>query len=611
MKLSLAMMGLLGSTSLTGSQRPPRIQSVAPAGDGGSRRLQYPSTSLGGMLDQSAGRFPDAPAITYLGTTCTYGELLDQVNRMAGGFAAMGVRRGDCVMLTLPNCPELIVAFFAAQKLSAQVVNVGPLMGLDDMRHMLRLTAPRLVVALDLQAPELAKANDGRDRYCWLWVSLKAYQGVIKRMGYRWKLLQSRQHLAEQHCQATWSQLMSEAPSRPPTVTPDPDDVAVLQPTGGTTGVPKVARITHRNLLANAVQIAVWLGLQPGQERIVGLLPMFHVYGLQTGLIGPIFAASQILPVTRPRVPELITLVSELEPTVIPLVPALIDALSSRLEQHPDRQFVAATARALVTSGAAPLPGATAHRFERLIGTRVVQGYGLTEASPVTHLNPRHAPRDESIGLLLPDTAARLVDLDQPGQDVKPGQPGELWVSGPQVFHGYHDNPEATRQALHIDSDGTRWLRTGDIATVDDDGYFRIVDRRKDMINRGGFKVIPAKVEAVVRSHAQVDDVSVIGRDDQTRTQRIVAVIVPRSSADNDQGHEALSDALRALCREHLAPYEVPEAFEYVDALPRSALGKVLRRELRAAGSAAGDAGEPHAAADDEHPTRNTGNGGS
>ena len=610
MKHSVSMMDLFGSTSL--AKRIRRSNGDAAARDYGRarHRLQYPTTSLGCMLDQSAGRFSDAPAMTYLGTTCTYGNLLNQVNRIAGGFAAMGVRRNDCVMLTLPNCPESIVAFFAAQKLGARVVNVRPVSGLDDLRHMWRLTAPRLVVALDLQSPELARANDGRDRYCWLWVSLKAYQGVIKRMGYRWKLRQSRQHLAEQHCQATWAQLMAEAPPRPPTVAPDPEDVAVLQPTGGTTGAPKLARITHRNLLANAVQIAVHLGLQPGQERIVGLLPMFHVYGLQTGLIGPIFAAAHILPVTRPRAPELIALVREHQPTVIPLVPALIDALSSRLEHNPDSQFAEAAARALVTSGAALLSSAIAQRFERLIGTRIVQGYGLTEASPVTHLNPPHAPRDESIGLLLPDTIARLADLDHADQDAPPGEPGELWVSGPQIFHGYQDNPDATRQALHIDADGARWLRTADIATVDDDGYYRIIDRCKDMINRGGFKVIPAKVEAVLRSHAQVDDVTVVGRGDEVRTERVVAVIVRKPAPDDEQASESLPDALRALCRAHLAPYEVPEVFEFVDTLPRSALGKVLRRELRAPKAApTADATEPSAQSDGDVPAQQDQNG--
>jgi long-chain acyl-CoA synthetase len=498
-------------------------------------------------------------------------------------------------MITLPNCPEYIVAFLAAQKIGGVVVNAGPIRGVDDLKELLCMTMPKVVVALDLQSTQLTQANETRNRHCWLWVSLKAYQGVIERLGYRWKLWQGRSNLAEQSCQATWPQLMEAAPSRPPTVQSDLDDLAVLQPTSGTTGAMKIAELTHRNLIANATQITAWLNLQAGQERIVVLLPMFHVYGLQTALIGPVFNAALMLPVTRFRVGELLELIGRHRPTVAPLVPAVIDAICDELDHCPDDSVKKVWRDMLVTSGAAPLGEQTARRFAQQTGVTIVEGYGLTEASPVTHINPLDDPRVGSIGLPLADTRMRLADLDNPHQEASDGTPGELWVSGPQIFRGYFDNPQQTQQVLHLEPDGSRWLRTGDLAMRDEDGFVRIVDRRKDVINCGGFKVFPGKVEQVIRQHAGVKDVAVYACEHEVQTEQVAAAVVPSASLTDDV-IGPMETQLRELCREHLAPYEVPKVFEFMEKLPRSPLGKLLKRELRAAhGKAAGkQADEPH-----------------
>ena len=593
------------------------------------RMLTYPGTTLGRLLDQSAERFPDAPALAYGEARWTYRELLSQVNRLAGGLASLGVRRGDRVLMVLPNCPEYVTTFFAVQKLGAVLVNAGPLMGVDDLRAVVAMTTPRVAVGLDLQAGPLARVADHSTLEHWVWVSLRGYQPAFKRLGYRLKLWQSHGHngKGEKNGKAAkhephhngngnghgvngskeskpavehvlLADLLARAPSRPPTVEPDPSRVAVLQPTGGTTGTLKLAELTHRGLLANATQVCVWEGCRAGQERILAVLPMFHVYGLTTCLVTGIYSAAELILTTRFVVAETLGLLREHRPTIFPVVPAICEALSDRLEKEQPPTPLAELR--LCFSGAAPLSRATAERFERLSGAKLVEGYGLTEASPVTHANLPGAARFGSIGLPMPDTRVRLAELDDPAKDVKPGEPGEMLVSGPQVMRGYFANPEQTERALFTDDRGEVWLRTGDVARCDADGYFYVIDRRKDMVIRSGLKVYPGKVEKVLATHPKVAEAAVVGRPHAVHTETVVAVVAMKAGAPEKPAEtEALVSELKALCREHLAPYEVPEAFEFLEKLPRSALGKLLKRELRAwpagSGPEAGANGNGHA----------------
>jgi len=542
------------------------------------RHLHYPTTTLDRLLNQSAKRFADAPAIIYDELHWTYGQLNQFANRLAGGLATLGVRRGDRVVMTLPNCPEYVVAFMAIQKLGAVVVNAGPLMGVDDLTSLIAMTQSRLVIALDLQAPVLERACANHPDVRRLWVSLKDYQTVWKKMGYRLKLWQSRHPVNGSGDQITWPELLAKSPARPPTVAADPDDIAVLQPSGGTTGTLKIAQLSHRNLITNAAQMSVWVRLQPGQERVLAILPMFHVYGLSTCLVAAIYNSAVMMPLTRFRAEEVLETIGQHRPTIMPLVPAIVEAMCDHLENKPDPAVIAVIQKAIVFSGAAPLLTTTSRRFENITGVRIIQGYGLTEASPVTHANPIDNRREGSIGIPLPDTYARVVNLQGPTQEAKLGEPGELWISGPQVMHGYLNNPEENERLFSVDEQNRRWFHTGDVVRVDDDGYFNVVDRRKDMINRGGLKVWPAKIEQVLMTHPQVRDVAVIGRADPIHTERVVAVVAMHPKADDPP---QLETQLRALCREHLAPYEVPRRFEFVDELPRSALGKMLKYQLR------------------------------
>jgi long-chain acyl-CoA synthetase len=554
---------------------PPWLKQLDGAGI--PRTLNYPKTTLGRLLDQAADRYPDLPALVYNHKRWTYRELLDQVNRCAAGFADLGVHRGDRVLSTLPNCPESVITFFAVQKLGALLVNVGPLMGQDDLRTVLALTSPRVAVGLDLLAPALTRAAHGSTLEHFIWVSLQFYQTVLKRVGYQMKLWQNRNgnNNGQGITHLPLTDLLAQSASRPPSVAPDPRHTAILQPTGGTTGTLKLAQLTHAGILANATQVSTWMACRPGQERVLAVLPTFHVYGLTLGLIAPILNCAEIIMTTRFDARETIDLIRRYKPTIFPLVPAICNAISDQLEHKEDAQPF--HEMRLCFSGAAPLPADAAQRFGRLTGVPVVEGYGLTEASPVTHACLEGSPKALSIGLPMPDTRVRVVDIDHPDRDVAPGEPGEMLIAGPQVMTGYYANPEHTTRSLTTDSHGVTWLHTGDIVRYDPDGYFYVLDRKKDMIIRSGLKIYPAKVEKVLAGHKSVTEAAVVGRAHPVHTQIVVAVVVP---AVKPQDPKALENELRALCREHLAPYEVPAHFEFIDKLPRSPLGKLLKKDL-------------------------------
>jgi len=590
------------------------------------RTLVYPTTTLGRLVDQAAERFGDATAVVYGATRWTYKQLLAQVNRTAGGLSSLGIRRGDRVLFTLPNCPEMIACFLAVQKLGAVVVNAGPLMGADDLAAVMTMTAPRAAIGLDLHAPVLHRAGAGSAVEHWVWVSLQAYQPVLKRLGYQYKLWHGRNG-GDRSQHVNLDDLLANAPARPPTVEPDPSKVAVLQATGGTTGTLKLAQLTHRSLLANAAQISTWMGSRQGQDRFFSVLPMFHVYGLTTCMIAPLYMAAEMAVMTRFNGPDALDIIRRERPTVLPLVPAMCAGLCDEIEKQekkdgrkaPPMDYVR-----LCITGAAPMPPAAMDRFFKLTGTPIIEGYGLTEASPVTHVNLLGKPRPGSIGLPMPDTRVRVVEVAEDGdlpaaagssnghkngngngnghaaagklKDVKPGEAGEMLIAGPQVMLGYFSNPQQTAQVLHTDEHGVTWLHTGDIVRIDDEGFFYVLDRKKDMIIRGGLKIFPQKVETVLRRHSRVTDVAVVGRADAVRTETVVAVVVvtERIPVGSEKGatqqnreefremdRKNLTIELKALCREHLAPYEVPSHFEFVKELPRSPLGKLLKRELR------------------------------
>ena len=354
------------------------------------RTLNYPAMTLGRLVDQAADRFGDSTAIVYGATRWTYRELLAQVNRTAGGLASLGVRRGDRVLFTLPNCPEMVATFLAVQKLGAVVVNVGPLMGADDLASVMTMTAPRVTIGLDLHAPVLGRAGQGTTVEHWVWVSLQAYQPVLKRLGYQYKLWHDRNGSGDKSQHITLSELLANAPARPPTVEPDASKVAVLQATGGTTGTLKLAQLTHRNLIANATQITMWMHCRHGQERFLGVLPMFHVYGLTTSMLGPLYAAAEMALMTRFYAGEALELIRRERLTVLPVVPAMCAGLCDELEKQEKkegRKPAPFDHVHLCFSGAAPLPVAALDRFHKLTGVLVhsVEGCAYQIRYLLTH----------------------------------------------------------------------------------------------------------------------------------------------------------------------------------------------------------------------------------
>jgi long-chain acyl-CoA synthetase len=555
---------------------PPWLAQLDQAGI--PRTLRYPNTTLGRLVDQAADRFGDSVALVYNSKRWTYHQLLARINRLAGGLHKIGVRSGDRVVMTLPNCPEYVLTFFAIQKLGAIVVNAGPLMGTDDLRSLVSLTKPRVLIGLDLLAPKIIDAAADSSIKQVVWVTLQSYQSVIRQIGYQIKLWRgwSTSNAIKKATHTSLDKLIETAPAKPPTVQPSPDAIAVLQPTSGTTGALKLVELSHRNLISNATQVTVWMGGREGQERVLTVLPMFHVYGLMTGLINPISMCGTIILMTRFESEQTLDVLLKEHPTVFPLVPAICDALSNEIEHRHPRP----TLRDLriCISGAAPMPREVAERFEHLTDAHVIEGYGLSETSPVTHCNLPGKPRYGSIGLPMPDTMCRVVDLDEGVHDVPIGKPGELLVSGPQIMRGYFGNQAATHDVLVTDDDGRTWLHTGDVVRVDEDGFFQVLDRKKDMIIHSGLKVYPAKVEKLLTTHAQVADAAVIGEVDRVHTEEVVAFIVLKST---EMDRAAIEDELRQFCRQHLAPYEVPSRFEFTQIIPRSALGKVLKTKLR------------------------------
>jgi long-chain acyl-CoA synthetase len=438
----------------------------------------------------------------------------------------------------------------------------------EEVGHWLEATGCPIVVTLDLLAPAVTGALDHGPLEHVVLTSLARRMAMWRGMLYRIERLRRngyRRHDARWH---HFAELLQEPPlDRPAVVSPE-EDVAVLAPTGGTTSSPKAVMLTHRNLVANALQLRNWTGGADGTESILGVLPFFHAYGLTVSLLTSWTKASTLHLYPRFETRAVLALIEAQRPEIVPAVPAMLSALNNLMRGKPhDLSFVR-----FVISGASALEPAVRAEFEKYGAGAVVEGYGLTEASPVTHANPPgDANRPGTIGKPLPDTEARLVDPDT-GADVGDGAVGELVVRGPQVMKGYFNNPLATEAVL---KDG--WLFTGDMARRDAEGYYTIVDRKRDIIKTSGYLEFPAEVEEVLRGHPDVAEAAVVGVPDPERGEVVKALVVPRTSCKLDLA------ALEGHCKLHLGKQKRPRQIEVVAELPKNFLGKVLRRKLREA----------------------------
>jgi len=525
--------------------------------------LSYPEVPLFGLLEESARRFPDRPAVILAGpsgpSTLTYCQVDALANRFANALIALGIGPGDRIALQLPNVPRFVICFYGALKAGAAVVPINPLYTAGDLSTILKNADPKAIVTLPRLAPHVDEvlAQDGRTTV----IVTEPYDDCGKAS---WRPL---------------STLLEHAASHPSKVTVDPAQLAVLQYTGGTTGVPKGAMLTHRNLVANCTQMRYWLNdLREGDERFLAVVPFFHAYGLTVALNTPIAAGGSVicLPMAEFDARLVAEVIAQYRPTVFPGAPAVYDAIN-RVKDV--RRYNLSSIKVCV-SGSESLPREVQAEFERLTGATVVEGYGLTEASPGTHTNPVHGLRKVgSIGLPLPDTDAIIVDQETGAHEVPSGEPGELVIRGPQVMQGYWHAPEETAAVLR---DG--WLHTGDVARVDEDGFFYIVDRMKDLVIVGGRKVYPSEIEACLREHQTIEAAAVVGVPRRVGKELLVAQVVLKDGVDAEP--EQLSRELLKFLRARLASYKVPRRLHIVDALPRSPVGKILRRDVRDAETA-------------------------
>lgn len=534
--------------------------------------IEEPDSSLIELLDTAVREAGKSTATVFFGAEMSYRKLGDQVARAAEGLRQAGVHAGDRVAILLPNCPQHLIAFYAILRLGAVVVEHNPLYTAPELEVMFADHGARIAIAMDTTIEKLKQLPTYTRPTTIVSVNLLKAFPRLKRvvLGLPVKKLRATRAALTSGDKATltWEQLVSHKPVSRRVPKPSVDDLAAIQYTSGTTGSPKGAMLTHYNLYANARQGEAWMhGAVKGQETSYAALPMFHAFGITVHLtFGVLKQARQVL-FPKPDVNLILQMVKKYPPTIYCAVPVLYEKTA---EGAAERGLSLASAKYCI-SGAMALPESTRDTWEAVSGGLLVEGYGLTESSPVALGNP-FAPtrRPGTIGVPFPSTLMKVVSTDDGKTEVAQGEPGELLIKGPQVFQGYWHNPEETAKALQ---DG--WLHTGDVVTVDADGFTTIVDRKKEIIITGGFNVSPSEVENVLRRHDAIDDVAVVGLPQQRGDELVVAaVVVARGKTLNEA-------QLRSWAKERLAAYKVPRRLVEVAELPRNMMGKVLRGQVR------------------------------
>ncbi len=552
--------------------------------DGVPAEAEIPDYPVTQNLINAAEDFPHRPALIFgnvveplgnmlMDATISYDALLSLTLRFAAALQELGVEKGDRVAVHLPNCPQFVIAYYATLMVGGIVVPCNPQYVGREIGHQLNDSGAETIVTLSLTYPVVQEIRENTSLKQVIVANIKEYFPGLLRF-----LFTVSKEKKEGHYQdlsgdpgSFWFQdVLSGAPERPQDVDVDMEATAVLMYTGGTTGVPKAAQLTQRNIQANALQLHAWLPrMERGKESILASLPLFHCYGMSTCMNLAILTAGSTILIPDPRLMvHILKSINKHHPTLYPGVPAMYVAINNYRELG---KFDVSSIRACI-SGAAPLPVEVQQKFQELTGARLVEGYGLSEATPVTHANPIFGEnRIGTIGLPFPSTDAKIVDAETGERDLAPGEVGELVVRGPQVMKGYWRMPTETANALR---DG--WLHTGDLARMDQDGYFQIVDRKKDMIlGAGGYNIYPREVEEVLYEHPAVKECAVVGVPISVeKGERVKAFVVPK------EGVEVSEEEILAFCRENLAPYKVPRFVEFRDDLPKTMVGKILRRVL-------------------------------
>ncbi|MCK2037855.1 long-chain fatty acid--CoA ligase [Microbacterium sp. SSW1-49] len=543
--------------------------------EGVPAEIDEPTQTLPEMMAASVRTFARRPALEFFGAVTTYRELGEQIERAAEGLRRLGVGAGDRVALVLPNCPQHVVAFYATLRLGAIVVEHNPLYTARELRHQFEDHGARVAIVWDKVADTVSGFPSDLTVEHIVSVDLTAAMPLSKRLLLRLPVPKARESRAKltaapkaRHLIA-WKKLVDHRKLSRRTPGPTLSDTALLQYTSGTTGVPKGAILTHANLRANAMQGRAWVpGLVDGQETFYGVLPLFHAYGMTLCLTFAMSIGAKLVLFPTFDLGLVTAAARTSPPTFLPAVPPIYDQLARAAA----RGTIDLSTVRFAISGAMSLPVATVQRWEEATGGLLVEGYGMTESSPVALGNPiGRTRRPGTVGVPFPSTEIRVVDPDDTDIDLPTGERGELLIRGPQVFQGYWGRRGETADVLLADG----WLRTGDIAEVSEDGFVTIVDRLKELIITGGFNVSPSEVEDALEAHPDVVAAAVVGLPRSGGGEEVAAAVVLRAGAELD------ASALRDFCRTRLTPYKVPKRIVAVDDLPRSLIGKVLRKQVR------------------------------
>ena len=536
--------------------------------------LDFEAVPLPAFLERSARGHADATALIFLNSRLTYRQLQNEVDRFATALAGLGVTNGTRVAIQLPNLPQTIIAFYAVLRLGAVVVMTNPLYVEREIEHQWNDAGCSVAITTDfLFARRIAGIRSRLSVQHYVIASIPDYLRFPLNLLAPLRLRRAKPPLIASVADGPgihfMRRLIKTTPASPSEAEIDMDAPAALQYTGGTTGVAKGAVLTHRNLSCNVQQVAAWfVDARPGKEVMLGCLPFFHVFGLTVAMNFPVYAAATIVLMPNPRdIRHMMLSIAKHRVTLFPGVPAMFNAIINA----PGLKKLDLTSVTSCFSGSAPLPPDVLERFETLTGSKIVEGYGLTETSPVTHANPLNGRRKiGSIGVPFPNTDVKVVHVEDATTEVSSGGQGELLIKGPQVMREYWNAPDESASVL-IDG----WLHTGDVATVDEDGYCFIVGRKKDMIIAGGYNIYPDEVDAVLMAHPDVHESATIGVPDPVRGETVKSFVVLRPE------RAANADDLIAHCRRELAAYKIPRSIEFLDELPKSSALKILRRELR------------------------------
>ncbi len=540
--------------------------------------IEYPKAPLFYFLEDAARKYPDRACTIFKGAVVSYREMNALSDHMAAALVDMGVKKGDRVGIFMPNLPQFVVAYFGILKAGGVVVAVNPTYPVDEILIPVNDAGIEVMFTLSRFYGKLKEVRKKSKLKKIIVSNIKESLPPITRLLFT--LVKEKKEGDKVDALDSGDAWMTDlqkkyASAAKPNIDISPDDTALFQYSGGTTGVPKGAVAMHRNVVANTLQIKSWMpSLEPGKEVVLMGIPLFHVYGMVAGMNFAMANGASMVMVPNARdLKDVLENISKYKATIFPGVPLLYNGINN----HPDvkaGKYNLSSIKACI-SGSAPLMRETKEEFERLTGGKVFEGFGMSEAPTAVTCNPLEGVnKTGSIGMPLPDVEMKIISLDDGETEMAQGEIGEIVLRGPQVMKGYHNMPTETANTLRALSDGKVWLFTGDIARADEDGYFYIVDRKKELIKPGGFQVWPREVEEAIMDHPKVLEVGVGGIPDPHRGETVKAWIVVKP------GETLTEEELKAFCKEHLAPYKVPTHYEFRAELPKTTVGKILRREL-------------------------------